>query len=94
MSTHRDDADCQYARRECRNTTGFPLNADFADTPAAKDTLGASIEAFLAAVRGEAPRPIVTATEAIRALDLALAAEQGLTPTNYAPSAFSGSIAT
>jgi hypothetical protein len=30
------------------------------------------------AVRGEAPRPIVTAEEAIRALDLALAIEQGL----------------
>jgi len=29
-------------------------------------------------VRGEAPRPIVTAEEAIRALDLALAIEQGL----------------
>jgi predicted dehydrogenase len=76
------ELEIDFLTREFRNTTGFALNADFADTPAAKDTLGASIEAFLAAVRGEAPRPIVTATEAIRALDLALAAEQGLTPTN------------
>jgi hypothetical protein len=30
------------------------------------------------AVRGEAPRPVVTAEEAIAALDLALAIEEGL----------------
>jgi len=61
-----------------RNTTPFPLNPDFEQTPAAKDPLGASVEGFLAAVRGEAPRPVVTAEEAIRALDLALAIEQAL----------------
>jgi predicted dehydrogenase len=61
-----------------RNTTPFELNADFEQTPAAKDPLGASVEGFLAAVRGEAPRPVVTAEEAIRALDLALAVEQAL----------------
>ncbi|MFT4935218.1 MAG: putative dehydrogenase [Pseudoalteromonas distincta] len=72
------ELEIDFLTREFRNTTGFALNADFAETPAAKDTLGASIEAFLAAVRGEAPRPIVTAAEAIAALDLALAVEQGL----------------
>jgi len=72
------ELEIDFLTREFRNTTGFSLNADFAETPAAKDTLGASIEAFLAAVRGEAPRPIVTAAEAIAALDLALAVEQGL----------------
>jgi predicted dehydrogenase len=61
-----------------RNTTPFKLNADFEDTPAAKDPLGASVEGFLAAVRGHAPRAVVTADEAIRALDLALAVEQAL----------------
>jgi predicted dehydrogenase len=61
-----------------RNTTPFALNADFADTPAASDPLGASVEGFLKAVRGEAARPVVTAEEAIRALDLALAIEQAL----------------
>ena len=61
-----------------RNTTPFQLNPDFEQTPAAKDPLGASVEGFLAAVRGEAPRPVVTAEEAIRALDLALAVEQAL----------------
>ena len=72
------ELEIDFLTREFRNTTGFPLNPDFADTPAARDTLGASIEGFLAAVRGEAPRPVVTAHEAIRALDLALAVEQGL----------------
>ncbi len=33
---------------------------------------------FLRAVRGEIPRPVVTAEEAIRALDLALAVERAL----------------
>lgn len=61
-----------------RNTTAFPLNPDFEETPAAKDSLGTSVETFLMAVRGEAPRPIVTADEATRALDLALAVEQAL----------------
>ncbi|MBP7650592.1 MAG: gfo/Idh/MocA family oxidoreductase, partial [Phenylobacterium sp.] len=40
--------------------------------------LGASVAGFLAAVRGDAPRPVVTGEEAARALDLALAVEQAL----------------
>ncbi|THD52223.1 Gfo/Idh/MocA family oxidoreductase [Phenylobacterium sp.] len=67
-----------FVARTLSNTTPFALNADYADTPAGKDPLGASVEGFLMAVRGEAPRPIVNAEEAIRALDLALAIEQGL----------------
>ena len=67
-----------FVARTFRNTTPFALNPDFADTPAGKDPLGASVEGFLQAVRGKAPRPIVTAEEAIRALDLALAVEQAL----------------
>ena len=67
-----------FMARTFRNTTGFALNADFADTPAARDPLGASVEGFLMAVRGEAPRPVVTADEAIAALDLAIAVEQAL----------------
>ena len=61
-----------------RNTTAFHLNPNFADTPAGRDPLGVSIEAFLAAVRGQVPRPLVTAEEAIRALSLALAVEAAL----------------
>ena len=66
------------AGSDSRNTTPFALNADYADTPEGRDPLGASVAGFLAAVRGDAPRPIVTAEEAIRALDLALAVEQAL----------------
>jgi len=72
------EVEIDFVSREFRNTTGFALNPDYADTPAVKDTLATSVEGFLAAVRGEAPRPIVTAEEAARALDLALAVEQAL----------------
>ena len=72
------EVEIDFLTRAFRNTTPFTLNPDFADTPAAKDPLGASVEGFLKAVRGEAPRPIVTAEEAIQALDLAIAVEQGL----------------
>jgi predicted dehydrogenase len=72
------EVEIDFVARSLRNTTPFALNAGYADTPAGKDPLGASVEGFLMAVRGEAPRPIVDAEEAIRALDLALAIEQGL----------------
>jgi predicted dehydrogenase len=72
------EVEIDFVARTFRNTTPFQLNADFADTPAGQDPLGASVEGFLAAVRGDAPRPVVNAEEAIRALDLALAVEQGL----------------
>ena len=64
--------------RTFRNSTAFPLNAGFVETPEGVDPLGASIEGFLRAVRGEVARPVVTAGEAIAALDLALAVEQAL----------------
>ncbi|MBL8552664.1 MAG: Gfo/Idh/MocA family oxidoreductase [Phenylobacterium sp.] len=67
-----------FMARTFRNTTPFALNPGFADTPAAQDPLGASVEGFLAAVRGEAPRPVVDAAEATSALDLAIAVEQAL----------------
>ena len=72
------EVEIDFVARTFRNTTPFSLNADFADTAAGKDPLGASVEGFLKAVRGEAARPIVTAAEAIRALDLALAVEHAL----------------
>ncbi len=71
-----------FMARTFRNTTPFQLNANFADTSAGKDPLGASVAGFLAAVRGEALRPIVTAEEAIRALDLGLAIDQALKDPN------------
>jgi predicted dehydrogenase len=72
------EVEIDFLARTFRNTTPFKLNADFAATSAAADPLRASVEGFLQAVRGEAPRPVVTAEEAIKALDLALAIEQAL----------------
>ena len=72
------EVEVDFVARTFRNTTPYTLNADFADSPAATDPLGASLDGFLLAVRGEALRPIVTAGEAIAALDLALAVEQAL----------------
>ncbi|THD60233.1 Gfo/Idh/MocA family oxidoreductase [Phenylobacterium sp.] len=72
------EVEIDFVARTLKNTTPFALDAGYADTPAGQDPLGASVAGFLAAVRGEAPRPIVTAEEAIRALDLALAVEQAL----------------
>ena len=70
------EVEIDFVARTFRNTTPFALDPDFAETPAGKDPLGANVASFLMAVRGEAPRPVVTADEAIRALDLALAVEQ------------------
>jgi predicted dehydrogenase len=57
------------------NTTPYALDPDYAETPQGKDPLGASVQAFLAAARGEAERPLVTGREALEALDLALRVE-------------------
>jgi predicted dehydrogenase len=54
------------------NGTGFTLDPGYAETPDGKNPLGASVSAFLSAVRGDAPRPLVTGAEAARALALAL----------------------
>jgi hypothetical protein len=58
------------------NTTVFPLNADYAETLDGKDPLGASVGAFLEAVRGRAPGPLVNGDEGLDALDLALRVEK------------------
>jgi predicted dehydrogenase len=64
-----------FMARTFANTTPWPLNPGYAETPGGKDPLGASVQAFLAAVRGQAPRPLVTGEEALEALDLALRVE-------------------
>ncbi len=64
-----------FVARTFENSTGFALNADFADTPAGRDPLAFSVGAFLDAVRGDVARPLVTSEEALAALDLALAIE-------------------
>lgn len=65
-----------FLERTFSNTTALTLNPDFADTPEGRDPLGANVAAFLAAVRRESPRPLVTGEEAARALDLALRVEE------------------
>jgi len=60
------------------NTTPFALDPNFEETPAFKDRLGASLEAFLAAVRGERAGPLASVRDGARALDLALAVEQAM----------------
>jgi predicted dehydrogenase len=67
-----------FLARTFSNTTPYDLNPDFADTPAGKDPLEASVQAFLDAVRGKAPRPLVTGEEATRALDVTLAVEKAI----------------
>jgi predicted dehydrogenase len=59
------------------NTTPFALDPNFEDAPAARDKLGASLAAFIAAVRGEGA-PLATARDGARALDLALAIEHAM----------------
>ncbi|MFI4934132.1 MAG: Gfo/Idh/MocA family protein [Caulobacterales bacterium] len=63
-----------------QNTTPFALNPDFEQTPAGRDKLGASLAAFIAAVRGERGGPLADARDGARALDLALAVEQAVAP--------------
>ena len=67
-----------FLTRAFTNTTPFPLAADFADTPAGRDGLGASIAAFVAAARGERPAPLASARDGERALHLALAVEEAM----------------
>ena len=69
------EVEIDFLARTFRNTTPFPLIENFTETLAGKDPLGLSVAGFLKAVRGEAPRPVVTGEEAARALDLALAVE-------------------
>ena len=60
-----------------RSTAAFPLDERFAQTPDARDRLGASLQAFLGAVRG-CGAPLADARDGVRALDLALAVQQAL----------------
>jgi predicted dehydrogenase len=60
------------------NTTPFALDPDFETAPAARDKLGASLAAFLAAVRGEGAGPLASVHDGVRSLDLALAIEQAM----------------
>ena len=69
------EVEIDFLARTFRNTTGFSLREDFAQTAAGRDPLGSSVGAFLDAVGGTRPRPAVTGCEAALALKLALAAD-------------------
>ncbi|HVY32881.1 MAG TPA: Gfo/Idh/MocA family oxidoreductase [Caulobacteraceae bacterium] len=71
--------DLDFMAKTFSNGTVFALDPDYAETPDGKDPLGASVSAFLAAVRGEAARPLVTGAEAARALALALGVDAAAT---------------
>jgi hypothetical protein len=64
--------------RAFRNTTPYGLDAAYEQSAAGRDGLGASLAAFLAAARGEAPAPLADARDGARALDLALAVERAI----------------
>ncbi len=58
------------------NGSALALDAAFASSAQGHDPLGASVSAFLAAVRGETGRPMVTGEEGLHALALALEIER------------------
>jgi len=64
-----------FLARTFENTTKFPLNAAFAETRIGADPLGANVAAFIDAVLGVAPRPVVNGEEALAVLELALAVD-------------------
>jgi predicted dehydrogenase len=61
-----------FLARRFVDKTPFGFDRDFAESADGRDPLGASIGAFVDAVRGKASRPLVTGAEAARALDAAL----------------------
>jgi len=66
------ELEIDFLSRRFVDRTPFGLKADFAESADGRDPLGASVAAFVAAVRGRAERPLVTGEEAARALGVAL----------------------
>ena len=66
------ELEIDFLARRFIDRTPFGLDPRFAETADGRDPLGASVAAFVAAVRGKAPRPLVTGAEASLALDVAL----------------------
>ncbi len=66
------EVNIDFITRSFENSTGFPLNANFAETRIGSDPLGANVAAFIDAVLGVAPRPVVNGEEALAVLELAL----------------------
>mgnify|MGYP002622621622 CR=1 FL=1 len=66
------EVNIDFLARTFENTTGFELNAAFAETRIGSDPLGANVAAFIDAALGLARRPVVTGEEALAVLELAL----------------------
>ena len=66
------ELEIDFLSRRFVDRTPFGLDRNFAESADGRDPLGASVSAFVAAVRGQAARPLVTGEEAARALDVAL----------------------
>jgi predicted dehydrogenase len=66
------EVNVDFLARTFENSTGFALNAAFAETQIGSDPLGANVAAFVDAVLGVAPRPVVTGEEALAVLEVAL----------------------
>jgi len=58
------------------NGAGLPLNAEFAEAPEAKDSLGANVSAFIDAVSGSADGVAATGAAGLLALETALAVDE------------------
>ncbi|MEZ5996645.1 MAG: Gfo/Idh/MocA family oxidoreductase [Hyphomonadaceae bacterium] len=70
------EVNIDFLARTFENTTGFPLNAAFAETRIGSDPLGANVAQFIDAVLGVAARPVVSGEEALAVLNLALEVDQ------------------
>ncbi len=70
------EVNVDFIARTFSNTTSFPLNEAFAETPEGKDPLGANVARFIDAVTKTAPRPAVTGQEALAVLKLARAVDK------------------
>ncbi len=69
------EVNIDFLARTFENSSKVALNADFAQTPAGRDPLGANVSRFIDAVLGLVPRPAVTGAEAAAALKLGLATD-------------------
>ena len=65
-------AEVDFMAKRFETSGGVRLNADFADRPEARDSLGANVQAFLSAVRGGSSGPAADGRAGLLALETAL----------------------
>ncbi len=66
------DVSVDFIARRFENPAGLPLDPDFEAKPSAKDSLGANVAAFVAAVRGQKNGCAADGTAGLAALEVAL----------------------